>query len=316
MKKRVLYAFVGLILLFAFLFNGNSELSAEDLSFYQKALGLEGRSSQRVFPQYRVSDYTLRYYDGDVDYVVRAGEIQREKPAIRSLAATIYEVDGEQQIVVPTAERMRKSMGLLAASRGLDPDPILDEDALQVSTIWHEGFHCYQFTNFSKEISEGLNMEEFKNIDKDELIRESIDANPNLVDNYVSAERILDQALKSNDPEETTFLGQEFLNIYHKRRQSMKERSQKFESLYETIEGTAQYVESRAYLDMAGETAYHDYYVGEEQGYIQGIGKYYQMGRKICLLLDKLDPDWSQEFDFSKSLDILLKEQLEPLSEE
>ena len=55
------------------------------------------------------------------------------------------------------------------------------------------------------------------------------------------------------------------------------------------------------------ETNYIDA-IGEYGG---GSGKYYKQGMAMCMILDTIDPEWKQSYDFSEPLINLIYAELE-----
>ena len=83
------------------------------------------------------------------------------------------------------------------------------------------------------------------------------------------------------------------------------------EEYYEKVEGTAYYVESTAYKMVHTEEEYNAYYIDSVDKFTEGSHKYYNMGMAKCRILDKLIPDWKENYDFSTSLAELLYGQME-----
>jgi len=65
-------------------------------------------------------------------------------------------------------------------------------------------------------------------------------------------------------------------------------------------------VESKLYLEIAGESEYNRKYLAGGGAYQNGADKYYRSGLLKCLLLDEIAPGWRQAFDCSRTLDDLL----------
>lgn len=76
----------------------------------------------------------------------------------------------------------------------------------------------------------------------------------------------------------------------------------------ELTEGTAYYVEASVYRMAAGEKAYKERYLENLDTYEGGRGKYYRTGFAKCLILDRLNPNWKETFDFTRGLDEVLEE--------
>ena len=63
--------------------------------------------------------------------------------------------------------------------------------------------------------------------------------------------------------------------------------------LYELLEGTARYVEARTALALSDEELYGQYLLSLKET-VYGREKYYRSGMGICMLLDRLEPNWKQ----------------------
>lgn len=307
MKTRWMYLVPGILMLTAILIATPSGLPQADQAIYEAAIAFDENHVINSFPSYSIQDYTFRFFDGTHDYVIRDRNVTKEKPFLRSLAATTVQVEGEWQVLVPTIERMNSTLSFLGKGQDLSS---IDSDALQVATLWHEGFHSYQMTHFEENLAKYMNLHDMpENIES--FVAEYIDADEHLKKDYLQAEQILDTAIASKNLEETKRLASEFLDVYYRRRENLTEKARQMESLYEMIEGSAQYIESLIYRAQAGEEAYQEYYMTTDTVAANGISKYYTMGRKICLVLDKLSPDWSKDFDFSVGLAELLAKNIE-----
>ena len=304
MLKRLLYLIPGIVLAISLFMLSNQSLSQADLTIYQSALELQNQMTG--FTDFQLSDYPVRFFDGNKDYILSQGQIRQDKPYFKALAATAVEIEGEYQIVLPTIERMTSTMSLL--SLGQDTSMSYDSHALQSATLWHEGFHCYQLTSFEENLNR---LFPDRPIDNDVFLSQEIDRSDELLAGYRAAEMFLDQAIESQTKSEIKQLAGNFLDKYHTRRQDLTEQAKIFESFYEMIEGTAQYIESQAYLELAGPAAYETYYFDSPPENDRGIAKYYRMGRKICLLLDRVSPSWSENYHFEQSLVSVLEQSLE-----
>lgn len=304
MSKRLLYLIPGLMLFISLMLLTNHGLPPADRAIYQTAI--DQQALVTAFGDYRLSDYPVRFFDGRYDHVIYQGEIRRERPHLRTLAATAVMIDGRYQLIVPTIQRMSNTLGLigLAQTTPIDVSP----SALQAAMLWHEGFHCYQLSRFDEAITAQL---PDPPSDPEGFVAREIDRRDELIKQYQAAEGLLDRLIKSQDDKEIHQLGREFLKQYHARRQQLTQSAKLFESFYEMIEGTAQYVESLAYRAIAGPSAYEAYYDAPISGSDRGMAKYYRLGRKLCLALDKLQVDWSQSYHFDQSLVSVLEHVLE-----
>jgi len=66
-----------------------------------------------------------------------------------------------------------------------------------------------------------------------------------------------------------------------------------YADLYELLEGTARYAEAKAALALSDEELYGQYLHSLKET-SHGKENYYRSGMGICMLLDRLDPEWKQ----------------------
>ena len=172
-----------------------------------------------------------------------------------------------------------------------------------VTTLWHEAFHAWQFTNWEEEIfAQTKEAGITENDNMQEIVVKDIDSKDELVVSFSNEMELLADAYETTDLEEKKMLVSKALDISMERKSQLSEKNVYVEQYYETIEGTARYVEAQAYRLLEGEEAWRQMYL-EEFAYSNGSGKYYEMGMYKCLLLDELTPQWKADFNVTVSLD-------------
>lgn len=85
------------------------------------------------------------------------------------------------------------------------------------------------------------------------------------------------------------------------RRERLSDAAVSAERFYETVEGTARYVESKTYLELTDEENYRRAYL-KGDAYCGGAEKYYRIGMMKALLLDRLAPGWQKDFSLPDDL--------------
>lgn len=309
-KSRIIYILFGLILLIATIITGSYGLSKEDKEVYNEGLSLQGGIDTLGFKDFVLEEYKVRFYDGKNDYVVSRNSIEKEQPALNKFVATIYEVDGEYQVIIPTIENFKKLFSPFGSIENIREESV-DGNTLEygktdhVATLWHEAFHAYQFTNFDHNITrlfpEGVS---------EEIIVEKIDSNKQAADLLSEAIPILHRAYQTKDREEIRAYIKDYLAILEQRKEILGENLINIEDYYKAIEGTAYYVEAYSYFLQTDKASFEERYISDFS-YTNGSNKYYNIGMLECLLLDKLDDKWNKNYDFSKTIDDMLYEAVE-----
>lgn len=118
-------------------------------------------------------------------------------------------------------------------------------------------------------------------------------------------------ALKQENPADTAELKTAIAEYEEARSQRLAEMQPEVteaEIRIELTEGTAYYIEAKVYEMLSGEQKLEEHYLDGIADFEGGRGKYYRSGMAKCLLLDCLEPDWKDGFDFSEGLDELLAE--------
>ncbi len=116
---------------------------------------------------------------------------------------------------------------------------------------------------------------------------------------------LLRKAYQTEGMEEKRQLVANVLEIAEKRKEKLSQAAEAMEYFLENFEGSARYVESMAYQELEGESAWETVYLSEFR-YENGSGKYYDMGMMKCMLLDQLLDGWQKEFSPENGLNELL----------
>ncbi|MBQ2801207.1 MAG: hypothetical protein IJF03_07445 [Lachnospiraceae bacterium] len=322
--KKIIYLAIGVVLCIATIATGTYGLSDRNIEIYQKALGMVEEMEESTFTGYELSQFPVAFYDGDHDYVVTGSakdyQIAKRKPVMDAFVGTAYYVDNHYEVLMPTVEKFNKMFELLntvqSASKEAMKDNSFDEmnygDEEHIATMYHEGFHAYQMTNYEENIVKGL---QGKNFGEDglseQMIVDSVDNNPDVVKKYEEQLALLKKMVLSDSIDEIKKdLGQ-YKKLEEERKAMLSSDVLILEEYYEKVEGTAYYVESTAYKMVHTEEEYNAYYIDSVDKFTEGSHKYYNMGMAKCRILDKLIPDWKENYDFSTSLAELLYGQME-----
>lgn len=309
MKKfKIIYAAIGLLLAVSVIATGTYGLSKTDREIYDTAVELQTQMQENGFAGFGVEDKKIRFFDGTKDYVVYEGKVEKEEAAFDTFVGTTSKMDGEYQVILPTYENFADMFALLGAAQTVaDGSMQFSEENYStnahVTTLWHEAFHAWQFTNWEEEIfAQTKEAGITENDNMQEIVVKDIDSKDELVVSFSNEMELLADAYETTDLEEKKTLVSKALDISMERKSQLSKKNVYVEQYYETIEGTARYVEAQAYRLLEGEEAWRQMYL-EEFAYSNGSGKYYEMGMYKCLLLDELTPQWKADFNVTVSLD-------------
>lgn len=312
---KLLYALTGLVLAAATVVTGHYGLKGENRELYEEALGLQQGMEALGFPDFRLADLKVRFFDGNSDYVVTADQsgrkirqIEKEKPVFTTFVGTTYEVDGEYQVILPTLDNFSSFFGMMGTAQSLSEGSLsFEQDSYGAweheATLWHEAFHTWQMTHYYDNIIGLTKGEEFAE-GMEKVITESVDSQENVVKYLEEGTALLRQAYAATDRQDKLSLIGRYLETEEKRRQLLGTQACVAEDYYETMEGTARYVESAAYGLLYGQEEMERHYITRpaERGYEKGSGKYYTTGMLKCYLMDQLDEEWNQGYEFDRSL--------------
>lgn len=165
--KKIMYLAVGVVLCIATIVTGSYGLSERNIEIYIRALEMVEEMEESTFPGYQLSQFPVAFYDGDHDYVVTGSgegyQIEKRKPVLDAFVGTAFWVDDHYEVLMPTVEKFNKMFDLLntaqSASGEVMGENSFDEvnygDEEHIATMYHEGFHAYQMTNYEEAIVEG-----------------------------------------------------------------------------------------------------------------------------------------------------------------
>lgn len=308
---KLLYGITGLALAIATAATGSYGLSERNQKIYEQAISLQPEVDKLGFQDFWLAEYKVRFFDGDVDYVVKDGAIKKEKPVFSTFVGTTYEVDGEYQVILPVVENFAEMFDLLGAADALSEGSVTFEkntygEAEHTATLWHETFHAYQMSHYQDQVMGLLQGKQFED-GMENVIVEGVDSGKNMVSYFQEEAGLLRQAYFEQDQEEKKALIRDYLKLDQQRRELLSKDACVAEDYYETIEGCACYVESCIISSLKGKEEMEKQYI-DHFAYSNGTGKYYKIGMLKCYLLNQTAQGWSGEYKFESSLNELLEE--------
>lgn len=299
--KKLIIVLTGIVLATAVIATGKPSLTHENLDIYERAVAIDG--SVTGFANFSLTDYPVAFYDGEYDYVLTwendAYRIDRRTPVINSVAATAYPVEDHYEVLAPTVEKMSSVLGIISMGEA----KYNTEE--QVSTIWHDAFHCWQFTNFEDNIDKI-----YSGIIDENTISQSVDANTQAAEMLADQLTILKETIKCEDVDKMRENIVKYKQLDTQRKELLTENITQLEDYYTIVEGTAFYVESCIYRSELP-NKYMSVYIDDIDEYKGGAAKYYHMGMAQCMILDKLNSEWKTNYRFSESLMEMIYEELE-----
>ncbi|MCI8876647.1 MAG: hypothetical protein HFI77_11630 [Lachnospiraceae bacterium] len=312
---KIGYALTGFLLAACTAFTGSYGLSKTDREIYRRALSLESDMEKMGFSEFSLADYKVRFYNGNCDYVVEGENISKEDAVLDVFAGTVWEVEGEYQVLIPTYEKFSALFDMLGAagtvSQGMSEGTMAfteesySENA-HVATIWHEAFHAWQTNRWQDEIDalmKRVNLSAEDN--REDIIVREADENPKAAALFEEEMVLLEKAYEGEGEEKKEYI-LKALSLAEKRREILPDSANAMEFYLENLEGSARYVESFAYRSLEGDKAWEEHYMGEFS-YEKGSGKYYQMGMLKGLLLDQTGEGWQEKFSLEEGFDGALK---------
>lgn len=311
---KIMYGMAGAVLFIATLITGTYGLSFENRDIYKRALSLQKEADALGFKNFSLDDYKVRFFDGDADYVVTKNKIQREKPVFHTFVGTAYEVNGEYQVILPTVENFAKMFDLLGAAETISEGSMQFEQNVygndaHIATLWHEAFHAYQMTHYSENVTGLLQGKEFYE-DMEKVIVEGVDSRKDMIQYFEEGAMLLYQAYVEPVYDLKTALIADYLSLEQQRQGVLDGDVLTAEAYYETIEGTACYMESCIISVLKGKKEMEKQYM-EQFSYSKGAGKYYKTGLLKCYLLNQVSKGWNQSYQFDKSLNELLQQSIQ-----
>lgn len=290
--RKAIVILTGIALVIGVIVTGTYGLSKEDLVIYQRAVALEEEGGNIGFAGFALTDYPVAFYDGDQDYVlVWEGDgysIEKRKAVINFIAATAYPVDDHYEVLTPTIQKMSSLLNMMSMG-GMEYGA---EE--HIATLWHEAFHCYQCTFFP----DSINAICPAGVDEG-IIAGEADTNPAAVSLFRQQAQLLEEAVKAQDVDKIKECIVKYKELDEERKMLLPGEVIALEDYYTRVEGTARYVEACVYKMLVPEQ-FDSAYLDVISEYGGGSTKYYQVGMAQCMILDTLDPDWKNGFDFSK----------------
>lgn len=324
---KIGYIAMGAVLAIGSIATGTYGLSKANQELYRTAVSLDNTVQNMGFQDFSLKDYKVRFFDGKQDYVVQEKKdgvpvITRENAILDVFAGTTIEVNGENQVLVPTYEQFASLFDVLGVaetvsggmSQNAEGTMAFSEDSYNenshVATIWHEAFHAWQYTKWSKEVDalmERASVSEGEG--REGVILEEVDTDKKMVAAFEEEMSLLYTAYDTENMEEKKELVSKALSIEKDREQEFSDSANAMEYFLDDFEGSAMYVESQVYRELEGDAAWEKYYLKESQ-YENGSGKYYERGMLKCLLLDQMMEGWQSKFSGTCGLSELLAENI------
>lgn len=317
---KVIYAAIGIFLAVGSISTASHGLSEVNRNIYQEALALDDKIRELGFDGFTLKNTKVRFYNGYNDYVVQVDAegritIIKEKPKLDVFAGTTVEADGQWQVLLPVYEQFLGLFDALEAlgsyEQGVQEGSFVFSksdygESSHAATIWHEAFHAWQSENWSEDVKALTEKAELGDEDsREDIIVREVDSHKELVELFNEEMQLLMKAYQAEGPEEKRTLVADVLEIAEKRKAKLSQAAEAMEYFLENYEGSARYVESMAYRELEGESAWETVYLSEFQ-YENGSGKYYDMGMMKCMLLDQLSDGWQKEFSSETGLNELL----------
>lgn len=321
---KIIYAAMGIILAAGSIATAKYGLSEVNRSIYQDALSLDEKMQEFGFEDFSLKTMKVRFYDGDHDYVVQTDAegsmtIKKEKAILDVFAGTTVEADGQWQVLIPAYEQFSGLFDALEAlgsyEQGMQEGSFAFSESdysesSHAASIWHEAFHAWQAENWTEDVEKLMEQAEAGSGDaggntREEIIVNEVDSDKELSGLFTEEMQLLMKAYQTEQTEEKKELVEKALEIAERRKEKLTPAAKAMEYFLENYEGSARYVESMAYRELEGDSAWQEIYLSEFR-YENGSGKYYDMGMLKCVLLDQLAEGWQKEFSDGAGLDELL----------
>lgn len=321
---KIIYAAMGIILAAGSIATAKYGLSEVNRSIYQDALSLDAKMQEFGFEDFSLKNMKVRFYDGDCDYVVQTDAegsmtIKKEKAILDVFAGTTVEADGQWQVLIPAYEQFSGLFDALGAlgsyEQGMQEGSFAFSESdysesSHAASIWHEAFHAWQAENWTEDVEKLMEQAEAGSVNtsgntREEIIVNEVDSDKELSGLFTEEMQLLMKAYQTEQVEEKKELVEKALEIAERRKEKLTPAAKAMEYFLENYEGSARYVESMAYRELEGDSAWQEIYLSEFR-YENGSGKYYDMGMVKCVLLDQLAEGWQKEFSDGVGLDELL----------
>lgn len=300
--RKLAILLAGMALIAGVIVTGSYGLSQEDSAIYEGAVALEESARSIGFADFALTDYPVAFYDGDRDYVLTWEQdgyrVEKRRAVFSAIVATAYPVDGHYEVLAPALDKMSSVLGMISmGNSGYGAEE-------QIATIWHEAFHCYQLTHFGENVeaifSQGID---------ESVIVTGADGSPKAVSLFRQQAQLLQEAVKTDDVDKLRECIVKYKELDEERRQLLPADVIALEDYYTRVEGSACYVEACIYKMLAPDS-FAGAYTDIVSGYVDGSAKYYHTGMAQCMILDRLNPEWKDGFDFSEPMIELIYREL------
>lgn len=258
------------------------------LNAFDQAVAITNRG---IWPGYRMEQIRFAVRSGRGELFFMHDQQPTYGPAtLEVLAFTATNESGLSTLHVLDFETTRALYDVFGSN---SPEETMDS---YVSVLTHEGFHGFQFQKMEstegeenrlsmmnfQEIGQALN----KDTDYNRLWKEELNALFRYLENETDLNVYL-QARASRQSYEQSKLSEQDYWAYHQGQEVM-----------EMLEGTARYIEM---MSLPRDYQDSDFYKRLETG-INGAERYYTSGMGRALILDRVQPDWKERFDFNQIL--------------
>jgi hypothetical protein len=304
---KLVYIIIGVLLAAGVLLTSIRGLPGEDFELYKKACALENGRLEQIWPGLSVSRYPVAVRRGNTEYVIFDGNIRKRKPVLPVIACTAYPSDDGVYILVPSKSVM-DSIGQIMEGFSADFEEALISqfsinskkmtDNQYISVICHEAMHALQFSLWEEKIY--ALAREISDAGAESKLAEA-ESDPEVQSLYEKQADLLCRLVVSDDGRPDAEAVREYIRMSNDIQALLSTKAgihpdavKSYANLYELLEGTARYVEARTALALADEDLYGQYLTALKETSF-GREKYYKSGMGICLLLDRLDPDWKQD---------------------
>jgi hypothetical protein len=304
---RPIYLLIGVLLAAGVLVTSLRGLPGEDLVLYEKACTLEDGRLGQIWPGLSVSRYPVAIRKGNAEYVVFDGEVRKRKPVLPVIACTVYPDEDRIYILVPSKSVMDSVGQIVEGFSGSIEDFLIDRFSIEgkkmsesqyISILCHEAMHACQLSRWEEKIkalAEGI-----ADPGIEARIEES-ESDPEIRAMYEKQADLLYRLVVSDEGMPDAEAVAEYIRTRKDTLALVSEKAgidanavESHADLYELLEGTARYVEAKTALALSDEELYGQYLHSLKETSF-GKEKYYKSGMGICMLLDRLDPDWKQD---------------------
>lgn len=328
---KILYLLVGIGLSALVLFYSTAGLPQKDRELYHRAIQLNDSKASEVWPNLRLGEYPVAIRKGGSEYVLRGSEITRRKPVLPVIACTAYPVGDEVNVFLLCKSEM-DSIGQIAEGLSSDAQRFFLNrfsinsrkmtDNQYIAFIYHETLHAFQQKYFNKkfltfqkdsdtaDIAGTTEIEELLGkLETDPVISSLYQKQTFLLKSIVGSSK---QDLDRNELQELINTREAILKAYETKAGTKNTAGIKqYIDFIELFEGTARYVELRTAV-VLNDKRLEQQYLSSLQEMAQGKEKYYRSGMGMCLLLDKVDPEWKEKvFAGESTLEGLLEKTME-----